>query len=361
MNSSRKTRKIKVGNVCIGGNAPVTVQSMTNTDTKDIHSTVNQIKNLEKAGCEIVRTAVPDMEAAKALSKIKKQINIPLVADIHFDYKLALESIYQGADKIRINPGNIGSSEKTKQVVLAAKAAKIPIRIGINSGSIKPSIKNPGLTLTDNMVYTALEYIKMFEDWDFQDIVISLKSSDVLTTIDSYRKLSKKTLYPLHLGITESGPPGIGTVKSTLGIGILLYEGIGDTIRVSLTGDPVEEVKVAFGLLQTLNLRNYGVDLISCPTCARCRNNLNSVVTSFEKEIAPYRGALSRRKAPLKVAIMGCEVNGPGEAKHADIGIAGGRNTGLLFKNGKPFKKAVPGKWVKELIREIKKDYIRNK
>ncbi|MBU2615250.1 MAG: flavodoxin-dependent (E)-4-hydroxy-3-methylbut-2-enyl-diphosphate synthase [Elusimicrobia bacterium] len=345
----KNTKKVKIGCVTIGGGLPVAVQSMANTDTRDVRSTVNQIKRLEKAGCEIARVAVPDFESARAIKKIKKNINIPLVADIHFDYKLALEAVNQGADKIRINPGNIGSNGKTKQVVSAAKNAGIPVRIGINSGSVK---RITGV-LTDDMVTTALDYVKMFEDWDFRDIVLSLKSSDVLTTIASYKALAEKTNYPLHLGLTESGPPGVGTVKSSLGIGILLYENIGDTIRVSLTGDPVEEVKVAFQILQTLNLRNYGIDLISCPTCARCKINLIKVVRSFEKEFSKLSPPCKNGRAPLKVAIMGCEVNGPGEAKHADIGIAGGKNTGLLFKNGKAIKKVKPENWVSTLIKEL--------
>ena len=352
MFKNRRTKTVKIGNVIIGGGSPVSVQSMTNTDTRNVKATVNQIKRLEQAGCEIVRVAIPDIESAKAVKQIKKNIRVPLVADIHFDYKLALEAIKHGADKIRINPGNIGSNEKTKQVVLAAKQAGIPIRIGINSGSIK-SITG---VLDDDMVSTALDYVKMFEDWNFREIVLSLKSSDVLTTVSSYRTLAGKTNYPLHLGLTESGPPGIGTVKSSLGIGILLHGGIGDTIRVSLTGNPVEEVKVAFQILQTLNLRNYGIDLISCPTCARCKVNLSKVVRQFETELSKLsmQKFMQLSDKPLKVAVMGCEVNGPGEAKHADIGIAGGKNIGLLFKKGKVIKKVKPEDWVSELIGQIK-------
>ncbi|OIO74370.1 MAG: 4-hydroxy-3-methylbut-2-en-1-yl diphosphate synthase [Elusimicrobia bacterium CG1_02_37_114] len=339
--------QIKIGNVKIGGGLPVIVQSMTKTDTSDIRATVNQIKQLERAGCKIVRVAVPDMNAVKVLKKIKKRITIPLVADIHFDYKLAIESIKQGVDKIRINPGNIGSRNKVKEVVLAAKDAKIPIRIGLNSGSIKKMRGN----VQEVMVETAIDYIKMFEDWGFFDMVLSLKSSDVFTTIEAYRMLAKKVNYPLHLGITESGPPGAGTVKSAIGIGILLMENIGDTIRVSLTADPVEEVKTAYQILQATGKKVRGIDIISCPTCARCKINLVKIVEDFENEISKHHLVFNRS---IKVSIMGCEVNGPGEARHADIGIAGGRNTGLLFKHGKVIKKIKPENWVKELISGIK-------
>jgi len=340
------TRQIKIGNVKIGGGLPVVVQSMTKTDTSNIRATVNQIKQLEKAGCKIVRVAVPDMNTAKVLKKIKKRITIPLVADIHFDYKLAIESIKQGVDKIRINPGNIGSRDKVKEVVLAAKEAKIPIRIGLNSGSIKKMRGN----IRDVMVETAIDYVKMFEDWHFFDMVLSLKSSDVFTTIEAYRLLAEKVNYPLHLGITESGPPGPGTVKSAIGIGILLMENIGDTIRVSLTADPVEEVKTAYQILQATGKNDRGVDIISCPTCARCRINLIKIVKGFENEISKHQLVFNRS---IKVAIMGCEVNGPGEARHSDIGIAGGRNTGLLFKHGKVIKKIKPENWTEELISGI--------
>ncbi|MDI6640855.1 MAG: flavodoxin-dependent (E)-4-hydroxy-3-methylbut-2-enyl-diphosphate synthase [Elusimicrobiota bacterium] len=350
---NRNTIKVKIGSVIIGGNCPIAVQSMTKTDTSNIHATVNQIKQLETAGCELVRVAVPDMDSAKVLGKIKSQIKIPLIADIHFNYKLALEAINHGVDKIRINPGNIGSKEKVRQIVLSAKQAGIPIRIGINSGSLNLSLKE--ISVAEQMVHTAVDYIKMFEDWDFQNIVVSVKASDVLTTIEAYRLLSKEIKYPLHLGITESGPQGIGSVKSTLTLGILLYEGIGDTIRVSLTASPVEEVKVAYYILQSLNLRNYGIDLISCPTCARSKVDMMKIVQEFEQKIQQKQSQLINLSTrPLKVAIMGCEVNGPGEAKHADIGIAGGKNIGLLFKHGKVVKKVKPENWLGELIIEIK-------
>ncbi|OGS27513.1 MAG: 4-hydroxy-3-methylbut-2-en-1-yl diphosphate synthase [Elusimicrobia bacterium RIFOXYB2_FULL_48_7] len=349
----KKTRVIKIGAVPIGAGNPVAVQSMTNTATSDVRATVNQIKKLEQAGCEIIRVAVPDVASTKALKKIGRAIKIPLVADIHFDYKLAIESINNGADKIRINPGNIGSNDKTKQVIQAAKKAGIPVRIGINSGSIKRKSQ----ILSRDMVSTALDYIRMFEDWDFHKIVVSLKTSDVKSTIDSYMALAKKTNYPLHLGLTESGPPGSGTIKSALGIGILLFNGIGDTIRVSLTGNPVEEVSAGYRILQALTLRSYGIDLISCPTCARCSVGLAEIMKKFENDISGYSSELMKRfpEKPLKVAVMGCEVNGPGEARHADIGIAGGKHTGLLFKKGKPVRKVPPGEWVRALISEIRR------
>ncbi|MFH2071189.1 MAG: flavodoxin-dependent (E)-4-hydroxy-3-methylbut-2-enyl-diphosphate synthase [Elusimicrobiota bacterium] len=358
-----ETRKIRIGKTLIGGGAPVAVQSMTKTDTTDVSATVAQIKELEKAGCEIVRVAVPNMESAKCLSKIKKEINIPLVADVHFDYKLAMESILQGADKIRINPGNIGSKGKVRQVVLLAGEKKIPIRVGINAGSLKITFGGAGSSGgrkkervspdAKDMVSSALDYIKMFNDWGFFDIVISLKSSDVVTTVEAYTKFAEKSDAPLHLGITESGPPGIGTVKSSVGLGILLHRGIGDTIRVSLTSDPVEEVRVAWLILQSLNLRNYGIDIISCPTCARCRTDIVKVVETLQERAASLRSRTAGK--PLRVAIMGCEVNGPGEASHADIGIAAGKNTGLLFKRGRPVRKIAPDEWIEQLILEIER------
>jgi (E)-4-hydroxy-3-methylbut-2-enyl-diphosphate synthase len=346
----RHTRKIKIGSVTIGGGLPVAVQSMTKTDTRNIKATVGQIRRLENVGCEIVRVAVPDISAAKVLKRIKKEIKIPLVADIHFDHRLALESIDQGIDKIRINPGNIGAESKVREIVKRAKQAKIPIRIGINAGSMKKRLKVKGEnSITGQMVGTAMEYIKTFEDWDFNDIVVSVKAADVPATIEAYRLLSEKIDYPLHLGITESGPPGIGTVKSAIGIGLLLSEGIGDTIRVSLTASPEQEVKVACQILQASGIRKGGIEIISCPTCSRCKVNLIKLVNEFENKLSspvyPHH---------IKVAIMGCEVNGPGEAKHADIGIAGGRGAGLLFKGGKPVKKIKPEQWVDVLIKEIK-------
>jgi len=341
MFTHKTTREIKIGNIKIGAGTPIRVQSMTKTATTDTKATLEQIKELENSGCEIIRVSVPDIESAKLLGKIKKEMNVPLVADIHFDYKLAIESINQGVDKIRINPGNIGSKEKVKQIVELAKERKIPIRIGLNSGSC------------ENLVQTCFDYIKMFEDWNFFDIVISLKASDVLQTIKAYQSVAEKVNYPLHIGITEAGPLLEGTIKSSTGIGILLYQGLGDTIRVSLTTEPTEEVKVAYLILQSLNLRNYGIELITCPTCARCKIDLKKIVSEFEKKLEPFRKKFVKLPAPVKVAIMGCEVNGPGEAKHADIGIAGGKNTGLLFKKGKPVKKISPENWIEELVQSL--------
>jgi len=341
MFTHKTTKEIKIGNIKIGADTPIRVQSMTKTATTDLKATLAQIKELENSGCEIIRVSVPDIESAKLLGKIKKEMNVPLVADIHFDYKLAIESINQGVDKIRINPGNIGSKEKVKQIVELAKERKIPIRIGLNSGSC------------ENLVQTCFDYIKMFEDWNFFDIVISLKASDVLQTIKAYQSVAEKVNYPLHIGITEAGPLLAGTIKSSTGIGILLYQGLGDTIRVSLTTEPTEEVKVAYLILQSLNLRNYGIELITCPTCARCKIDLKKIVSEFEKKLEPFRKKFVKLPAPVKVAIMGCEVNGPGEAKHADIGIAGGKNTGLLFKKGKPVKKISPENWIEELVQSL--------
>ncbi|MEW6042219.1 MAG: (E)-4-hydroxy-3-methylbut-2-enyl-diphosphate synthase, partial [Elusimicrobiota bacterium] len=288
----------------------------------------------------------------------------PLVADIHFDWRLAVESVKQGADKIRINPGNIGSREKVRQVVLACKEAKIPIRIGINSGSVKNVSRKwevgsrqsevGSSILAEMMSATVADYVAMFEDWGFTNIVISLKASDVFSTIEAYKKTAEKINYPLHIGITEAGPAGSGTIKSAVGLGVLLHSGLGDTLRVSLTADPVEEVKAGYLILQSLNLRSYGIDLISCPTCARCSTNIEKLVKEFEKRITAQPGKLLNRSKPLKVAIMGCEVNGPGEARHADIGIAGGKNTGLLFIKGKPVKKLKPSEWINELLKQIK-------
>jgi len=341
MFTHKTTKEIKIGNIKIGADTPIRVQSMTKTATTDLKATLAQIKELENSGCEIIRVSVPDIESAKLLGKIKKEMNVPLVADIHFDYKLAIESINQGVDKIRINPGNIGSKEKVKQIVELAKERKIPIRIGLNSGSC------------ENLVQTCFDYIKMFEDWNFFDIVISLKASDVLQTIKAYQSVAEKVNYPLHIGITEAGPLLAGTIKSSTGIGILLYQGLGDTIRVSLTTEPTEEVKVAYLILQSLNLRNYGIELITCPTCARCKIDLKKIVSEFEKKVEPFRKKFVKLPVPVKVAIMGCEVNGPGEAKHADIGIAGGKNTGLLFKKGKPVKKISPENWIDKLIQVL--------
>jgi len=345
----RKTKKIKIGNVYIGGDAPIAVQSMCNTDTRNVKSTVAQIKQLEEVGCEIIRVAVPDMAAAKALGAIKKQINIPLVADIHFDHRLALEAIKQGVDKMRINPGNIGAKEKVKEVVLACKKRSIPIRIGINSGSIeKPLLEKYGYPTPEAAVESALGHIKILEDLDFDQIAISLKFSDAPRTIKAYELMSKKVDYPLHLGITEAGTIKSGTIKSAIGLGCLLQQGIGDTIRVSLTADPVEEVRVAYEILKALEIRAHGPILISCPTCGRTEIDLIKIAGEVEK-------ALEDIKKPIKVAVMGCIVNGPGEAREADIGIAGGKNCAALFIKGKVIKTVPEKDIVKELLEGIEK------
>ena len=330
----RKTRVIKIGNVKIGGANPVRIQSMAKTDTRNARKTISEIRRLEKAGCEIVRVAVKDPEAARAISAIKKGINIPLVADIHFDYRLALECIGQGADKIRVNPGNIKDPDHLKRIIQAAKKKKLPIRIGLNSGSLAKGGK---------FIPTALKYIKLFEREGFRDIIVSLKSSSVRETVDAYRKLAALSDYPFHLGVTAAGPHEAGIVKSSVGIGSLLLDGIGDTIRVSLTGDPVPEVIAAKRILGSLSLRKFGPDIISCPTCGRTEIDLAEIVRKLEKKLSG--------KPSIRVAVMGCEVNGPGEAKEADVGIAFGKNSGLLFKKGKAVKKVRVKDAVKELLR----------
>ena len=345
----KKTRKIRIGDVYIGGDAPVAVQSMTNTDTRDVSATVDQIKRLEEAGCDIVRVAVPDSEAAEALKRIRKSIRIPLVADIHFDYRLALASIENGADKIRINPGNIGGTEKVRKVVEAAKARGIPIRIGVNSGSLEKHIlAKYGAATPQAMADSAMGHVRMLEDLGFHDIVISLKASNVPVTIESYRLMSAMTDYPLHIGVTEAGTLFSGMVKSAAGIGCLLAEGIGDTLRVSLTGDPVEEVRVGIEILKALDLRRTGVELISCPTCGRTRIDLIKIANEVEKRLAGC-------SKPIKVAVMGCAVNGPGEAREADIGIAGGVGEALLFKKGRIIRKIPQERIVDELLEEIER------
>jgi len=374
----RKTHKIKAGSLYIGGNSPISVQSMTKTDTHDIRATVDQIKRLERAGCEIVRLAVPDMDAVRTLGRIKKKSDIPLVADIHFDYRLAIEAIAQGVDKIRINPGNIGSQERVEAIAKAAKSARIPIRIGVNAGSLRLPLPerrartnldqgdishSQGMSKAEKMVSSALQYVKILEKQDFHQIVISLKASDVPTTIQAYRLISKKTDYPLHLGITEAGSEFSGSIKSALGLGVLLSEGIGDTIRVSLTASPEEEVRVGYEILKALNLRSFGPEVISCPTCSRCEIDLIKITNRVEKKLEslfPQKSIISgvqpSRFYPLKIAIMGCVVNGPGEAKEADVGIAGGKGVGLLFRRGKVIKKVKEKEMVNVLIKEIEKE-----
>lgn len=345
----RNTRVIKVGDRLIGGNNPITVQSMTNTLTKDIDSTVKQIKSLEDAGCDIIRLAISDLDDAKAISEIKRSIKIPMIADIQYDYRLALESIKYGIDGLRINPGNIGSLDKVKEIVKACKERDISIRIGVNSGSIKKEFleKFNGVN-EDSMVHSALEQIRLLEDLDFHDIKISLKASNVPLTIKAYDKMSQVCDYPLHLGITEAGPGMKGTVKSSVGMGILLSMGIGDTIRISLTGDPVDEVRVGREILKSLHLLKEGVELISCPTCGRTGIDLIDIVKEAEKRLEGI-------KKHITVAIMGCPVNGPGEAREADIGIAGGNGEGLIFIKGKIVKKVKEEDLLDELIREIEK------
>ncbi len=331
----KKTKEIKIGSIFIGGNEKIAIQSMTNTKTEDIESTVKQIIYLEASGCDIIRVAVPNLNAAYAIKDIKKRINIPLVADIHFDYRLAIESIKNGADKIRINPGNIGSIAKLKEVVIAAEMYQIPIRIGINAGSLsKDIIDKYGNGSVDAMVESALVNVNTLESLGFDQIVISVKSSDILETVECYSKLSELVEYPLHLGITESGTIKNGTIKSSIGIGSLLIQGIGDTIRVSLTGEPIEEIIVAKEILQSLKLIDRGIELVSCPTCGRCNVDLVNIAKEIEEKIT-----FLNTKKRIKVAVMGCEVNGPGEARDADIGIAGGKGEFLLFIKGKPIKK----------------------
>lgn len=345
----RKCRKVRVGSMFVGGDAPVSVQSMTNTDTRDAMNTINQILELEKAGCEIIRVAVPDMEAAEAIKSIKQSINIPLVADIHFDYRLALKAIENGVDALRINPGNIGSEIKIKEVVSAAKDSGIPIRIGVNAGSLEGSLLlKYGRPSPEALVESALRHVDILEKNNFFDIVISVKSSNVVENILSYRLLAEKTEYPLHIGVTEAGTIFHGTVKSAIGIGSLLCDGIGDTIRVSLTDEPVEEVKVGKEILKTCGVRQFGAEIISCPTCGRTSIDLINIAKKVEELLKDF-------DKPVKIAIMGCAVNGPGEAREADIGIAGGHSEGIIFKKGKVVKKVREDKLVEELLNELRK------
>lgn len=345
----RKTRQIAIGNVKIGGGAPISVQSMTNTKTTDTKATVAQIKALQNAGCDIVRLAVPDMAAAENIANIKAQTDVPLVADIHFDYRLALTAIEQGIDALRINPGNIGDEERVKAVVTVAKAKHIPIRIGVNAGSLdKKLLAKYGKVTAQALVESAMQHVRILEKLDFHDIKISLKAHDVPLTIEAYRLMSETVDYPLHLGITEAGTVNTGIIKSAVGIGALLAEGIGDTFRISLTGDPVNEVKVANEILKALGLKEYGPTLISCPTCGRCNIDLPSIAAKVEQR-------LDGIAKPLKVAVMGCVVNGPGEARDADIGIAGGKGEGLLFRKGEIIGKVPEDKLVDALFAELDK------
>jgi len=346
----RKTSQIKVGHIKIGGDASVSIQSMTKVDTSDVKAVVAQVKSLEAAGCEIIRVAVKSFDDARAIRGIKRKINIPLVADIHFNYRLALESINSGADKIRLNPGNIGKREDVEAVVRAAKKARIPIRIGVNSGSVPANDERQ--TASDRLVASASKYIRLFRALNFHDIIISLKASDVVTTIEAYRAMSEICDYPLHLGVTASGSGDSGVIKSAIGIGSLLADGIGDTIRVSLTADPVEEVIAAKRILSSVGARHFGPEVISCPTCGRCQMDLGKIVRDLERELTTNDQRLTN-KQPLTIAIMGCEVNGPGEAKEADIGIAFGKNSGMLFRKGKKIKKVDTKNAIKELLKII--------
>jgi (E)-4-hydroxy-3-methylbut-2-enyl-diphosphate synthase len=343
----RKTKQIRVGTVPVGGDAPITVQSMTNTDTRDVEATVNQIKRLEAAGCELVRVAVVDVNAAAAIRLIRDRIHIPLIADIHFDYRLALASMENGAQAIRINPGNIGGPRKLAKVVDAAKAHSVPIRVGVNSGSLEKDIlKKHGHPTPGALAESALRNVKLLENQGFYAIKISIKSSDPLITVDSYRQLAERCAYPFHLGVTEAGGLIAGTVKSSVALGILLYEGIGDTFRISLTRDPVEEIRVGYEILRALNIRHRGPELISCPTCGRCQVNLFNLADEVEHHIQSM-------KTPLKIAVMGCVVNGPGEAKEADIGVAGGKGVGIIFKKGKLYKKVAEHKLLEVFLKEL--------
>lgn len=346
----KKTRSIQIGNIVIGGAAPISVQSMTNTKTDNIAATVKQINALAAAGCDIVRLAIPDMAAAEAIDKIKNLVNTPLIADIHFDYRLALVCLERGIDALRLNPGNIGQVEYVEKVVKAAQKKRIPIRIGVNAGSLDKSLlaKHGGHPTPEAMVESALQHVAILESLNFNDIKISLKANDVPTTIAAYRLMSDAARYPLHLGITEAGTVNSGVIKSAVGIGALLAQGIGDTIRVSLTGDPVEEVKVGNEILKSLGLREYGPTLISCPTCGRCNIDLITLAHQVEDR-------LKQVHTPIKVAVMGCVVNGPGEAKEADIGIAGGTGQGILFRKGEIIRKVPEDELIAALFVELDK------
>ena len=343
----RKTRKINLGGVPIGGDAPIAVQSMTNTNTCDVNATVAQIRELEEAGCEIIRVAVPDQEAVDAIPEIIKKINLPLIADIHFNYQLAIDAMKNGVAAIRINPGNI-SGEKIREVIQVAKERDVVIRIGVNAGSLqKDMVLEYGGVTAEALVASALKNIELFEEEGFQNLKLSLKSSDVPVMIESYKLIAEKTDYPLHLGVTEAGTLVDAAIKSALGIGTLLYQGIGDTIRVSVTGNPVLEIPIAYGILRSLKIRKVGPEIVSCPTCGRCQIDLLGLTGKIEK-------ALEGRKEYIKVALMGCVVNGPGEAADADIGIAGGRGFGMMFKKGVAYKRVDEKDFVPVLLEEIK-------
>lgn len=348
MKARKKTRTIYVGSVPVGGKNPVVVQSMTKTATADIRATVSQIRSLEALGCEIIRLAVPDMTAAKALFQIKRSVRIPVIADIHFDWRLAMEALRQGIDGLRLNPGNIGARWKVREVVAAAGESGIPIRIGVNAGSLEKGIlRKYGHPTPEALVESAGRSISILEELGFRNIKISLKASDVLKTVVAYRLFSKQYNYPVHIGISEAGPPSTGIVKSAVGLGILLSEGIGDTIRVSLTADPAEEVRVAYAILASLGLRQKGVNIISCPTCGRCGIDMKRLVARVENMV-------KKLDKPITVAVMGCVVNGPGEAREADVGIAGAKGKGILFRKGKIIRSVGEPELLNELLKEIK-------
>jgi (E)-4-hydroxy-3-methylbut-2-enyl-diphosphate synthase len=341
----RTSRQLRIGDVAVGGHAPVAVQSMTKTDTRDVHATIHQIKELEDCGCEIVRLAVPDREATESLATIKKSVPLPIIADIHFDYRLALGALKAGVDGLRLNPGNIGDKEQIARVVAAAKEREVPIRIGVNAGSL-PAHFQPRIPLARRMVNMALEQIRLMESLDFDLIKVSLKAFDVPTTIQAYQTISKKMPYPLHLGVTEAGLPHTGALRSAIGIGILLYQGIGDTIRVSLTAHPCEEVFVAYEILKSLGLRERGPTLVSCPSCGRAEVDIIALAEALNKRLAKI-------SKPIKVAVMGCVVNGPGEARDADVGIAGGKGKGAIFRKGKVVDTVSEDKFLAAIMAEV--------
>jgi len=347
MNPRRASKPIQIGKVTVGGNAPIVVQSMTKTDTRDVKSTISQIRELEDCGCELVRVAVPDTETAQAIRAIKRGISIPIIADIHFDYRLALEAIEAGCDGLRLNPGNISQPQKVAAIAQAAKERKVPIRIGVNAGSL-PKAVNPRLTIAQRMVEAALQQIKLLESLDFDLIKVSLKAFDVPTTIEAYQDIAQKIPYPLHIGITEAGTPRTGIIRSTVGIGTLLYLGIGDTIRVSLTAPPREEVIAAYEILKSLNLRQHGPVLVSCPSCGRAEVDIVKLAEAVEEE-------LLKITKPIKVAVMGCVVNGPGEAKDADIGIACGKGRAVLFKRGEKVRTIKEKDFLNALMAEVER------
>jgi len=350
--AGRKVRIIKIGNIRIGGNNPIVIQSMAKTRTADVEKTAKQIKELERAGCEIVRLAIKDERDAKAIKQIKNNVNLPIVADIHFNWRLAIAAIDSGADKIRLNPGNIYKKQEAREIVSALKNAKIPLRIGLNSGSVK-DLKSKKANMVEKLVGNCLDYLKMIEGFNFYDIVISLKASSVEDTVEAYRKIAGLCDYPLHLGVTATGLPYAGAIKSSIALGVLLMEGIGDTIRVSLTDKPQQEVKAAKAILEALGLRSFGPEIISCPTCGRCEVDLVKIVKELEQKLSTVNCQLLTRQP--KVAVMGCVVNGPGEAREADVGIAFGKKEGLLFRDGKPVRKVPFINCAGVLLKEVEK------